>query len=1403
MQTTPVPAHTKAIWLVLCYLFCTMLYLPSCLYAESRIPTELQQWIPWVLYDQEEKLCSIDTKETNRRYCTWPSKLELDVQTNGASFTQKWLIESRSLILLPGNSPVWPSEVQVNRKNILVSKQQGHPAIWLDPGSHTVSGKFSWATLPENILIPPKTGLVQLTLLNQKISNLQLDQEGRLWFKHKKEAPKNSAESLNIQVSRKIEDGVPLKQQLHIQLIVSGNPRQVTLGLKNSKPFIPLLLHSPLPVRLDNNGRLQIQVRPGQWQIQMTLRNSNALSPEFLTMGEIDGPWPTEEIWVFAPDPKLRQIDISTVPSVDPSRTSLPQNWKKFPAYLIKTDGKMTLTQKNRGNPNPVPNRLKIHRKLWLDEQGNGLTAYDSISGTMTRGWRLNVDSSQILGKADVGENSRLITSMNNSDKTGVEVRQGSLALHAESRIERGVINGKLEIPALGWDHNFQQLSMELNLPPGWKLLTATGVDKVSTWINRWTLLDIFLVLITGLATSRVLGLGWGSIAILLLVLSFHQPGSPRYLWLPLLGLLGIQQVITAQTGKRLCKIVSLTLLIFIIVTSVPYMVHEIRVGIYPQLEHGNRHRITNEYQVDTKQRTDNSSLMEDEVVMAESAAAPLSRKTSLRKQAYYSAGSAAQTPTRPKTIQIDPQDMIQTGPGLPDWQWNTIRLHWNGPVNPEQNISFRFLPPFLNTIFAFVRVALLTLLIGGFLRKCLLSNKTKRKPLRNTALALFLLILLPTAFTPYDAVAEVPDSEILQELQTRLLMPPKCGNQCATINSFLIRTDEEQLTVELQIDILVRGAVTLPGKNRFFDQITVDKKAEPILRLNSQGYSLIRLDPGSHTILLEKKISGDNKLSFSFPTLPEHGRSDLKGWSINGIHKDGRLEKQISLRRITPTSQAKTEREDDTNPVQIASFVRVERTLHLGLKWTLSTKIIRLSPDTVIALDIPLLPGEHVTTASLQLREKHVRINMGPNQNTFTYHSSMDPVDSLTLSAKTTSSWTEIWFLDVSPIWHVETGGLPEINQTNPAGKRYPEYHPYPGESLQLSISRPTGIPGPTMTIHRSKMLIKPGQRATETTLFLSLNASRGLQHSITLPPDIDLQKIVLNGKEFPLLLERNILRFPIQPGLQNLEIGWRSDHGITSKLITETVDIGVPSVNTSIEMHVPSSRWILLAGGPQIGPAVLFWGELLVIILIALLLGRVKLTPLNSFQWLLLSLGLSQIPAPIAAVVVAWLLLLGMRKKRGHEVVQATAFNSMQIFLAFLTLAALAALFFAIQQGLLGHPDMQIGGNGSSGHLLRWYQDRADPQLPSAWVISVPLLAYRVSMLLWALWLAMALLRWLRWGWDCFSETTVWKKAPPKPRQKKIVRKRKAIVPTKKIVRTTKPPPKAAPTAQPEEKV
>jgi hypothetical protein len=88
------------------------------------------------------------------------------------------------------------------------------------------------------------------------------------------------------------------------------------------------------------------------------------------------------------------------------------------------------------------------------------------------------------------------------------------------------------------------------------------------------------------------------------------------------------------------------------------------------------------------------------------------------------------------------------------------------------------------------------------------------------------------------------------------------------------------------------------------------------------------------------------------------------------------------------------------------------------------------------------------------------------------------------------------------------------------------------------------------------------------------------------------------------------------------------------------------------------------------------------------------------------------------------------------------------------------LATLFAAVEGGLLGQPEMQVSGNDSSAEMLRWYLDRAGPELPQAWAFSLPILAYRGLMLIWALGLAWSLLAWLKWGWGAFGQGGLWRK-------------------------------------------
>ena len=94
--------------------------------------------------------------------------------------------------------------------------------------------------------------------------------------------------------------------------------------------------------------------------------------------------------------------------------------------------------------------------------------------------------------------------------------------------------------------------------------------------------------------------------------------------------------------------------------------------------------------------------------------------------------------------------------------------------------------------------------------------------------------------------------------------------------------------------------------------------------------------------------------------------------------------------------------------------------------------------------------------------------------------------------------------------------------------------------------------------------------------------------------------------------------------------------------------------------------------------------------------------------------------------------------------------------MLLAVFSIAALGVLVSAIPYGLLGEPDMGMI-NGYAG--LPWFVDRTAATLPQPFVLSVSIWFYKLAMLLWALWLSFALLRWLPWAWRQYASEGVWR--------------------------------------------
>jgi hypothetical protein len=234
------------------------------------------------------------------------------------------------------------------------------------------------------------------------------------------------------------------------------------------------------------------------------------------------------------------------------------------------------------------------------------------------------------------------------------------------------------------------------------------------------------------------------------------------------------------------------------------------------------------------------------------------------------------------------------------------------------------------------------------------------------------------------------------------------------------------------------------------------------------------------------------------------------------------------------------------------------------------------------------------------------------------------------------------------------------------------------------------------------------------------------------------------------------------VRPGAGAVLVRWREPRGITTWFAPSVVDLKLPSVNSTIRIELTDeSRWILFLAGPRLGPAVLFWSYLVVLLVIAYGLSRARSVPLEMWEWVLLGVGISQTSPWAAAAFAGWLLALAWRGSKPD--LRPTPLRFVQIALVGWTLAAFFVLLASIHQGLLGFPSMRIEGNGSNS-TLNWYVDRAGPTLAAPHVLSVPILAYRFVMLLWALWLAFAVMRWVRWGFANFVAGGAWRSNPPR---------------------------------------
>ncbi len=1338
--------------------------------SRQSLPPELRPWVPWVLDAVPGLGCP---RVDGNPVCVWPGRLRLNLDGGGGQFTLAVHADREADLGLPGTAQLWPQDVRVDGRAEPVFARGGTPRLRLTPGRHLVSGRFAWSRLPESLSIPSSIGLVELSLDGRPVARPRREKGGLLWLRARSDESAGEGERLRLQVFRHIEDGIPLFVETRLQLEVSGRAREVTFPAALLPGSVAVAVSGDLPARVED-GALRVQVRGGRYAVRVLARVEGrpeslgrpSSSPSGREAGPAAVDWPEREVWVFAADERLRQVELSGAAAIDPSRTELPPEWTTLPAFLVEPGGVLAIPTVRRGQPEAAPDAVRLSRQIWLDPAGGGASVRDSFGGTLHGATRLDLLEPGVLGRVAVDGQDQLVTANPGTGTAGVELRRSALQLEADSHLTLG---GAL--PAVGWSTGVEQLQARLHLPPGWSLLGARGVDALpGTWTSRWTLLGFFFVLLVAFGAYRLFGPRHAVLAVVTLVLTHGEPGAPFLVWLSLLAAIALRRV--APEGRlgslgRVWFLVSAGVLVLLLV---PFARDQVRNALFPQVAdggapvmgHGRTGGIVGGVQDTLPMATAPAPVpqappAEVQAVegVAEDEVDRVKKRANVPQTADETKGvsSLSERYSYNVALEQDPKAVLQTGPGVPSWTWRTYSLSWSGPVGPDHRMRLFLASPGLNRLLTLVRLVLL-----GVLTFVFLTGRWPRRPRRGTpvpvAAALGALLLLAPGVSRAQG-SSPPRPEILEELKQRLTRPEPCEPQCVTTPSLLLRLTDSRLAVGAEVHAAAAGTWAVPGPLGSWAaaQVLLDGSPAVAVAHLRDGFLHVRLAPGVHRIEASGPVPPGDSFTLQFADPPRRARADAPAWEVSGLRTDGPPEASILVSRRLSSRAGGGAPEG-----RYAPWLEVTRTLGFGVTWTVETHVRRVTPlGTPVAVRVPLLAGEAPTQDDLVVEDGEAAVSLGRDQVQTSWRSTLEQAPRIALEAPEGRAWSEVWRLQCSAVWSCTTEGLPPLQRIE-SGVFEPEFRPWPGESLEISLAHPPGVEGQTLTLDSVHLNATPGTRLERVELAVQARSSREQPLLLRLPEAAEVQQVTLDGMERPLRPEGGELRVTVPAGSHRVEVRWQQPRGMGVVYAFPRVGLPGAAVNVTQQLTLPPSRWLILTWGPAWGPAVLFWPYFVFLLAVSWALGRLPWSPLTSLQWVLLGLGLSQIPALGALVVAGFVFALAMRRERRPE--GAAAHDLMQMGLVLWAVVSLALLYIAIHTGLLFRPDMQVAGNGSTDTVLRWYADRVGGETPSAGVLSLPLWVYRVGMLVWALWLAASLVRAVGWGWSAFGSGGVWRR-------------------------------------------
>jgi hypothetical protein len=410
-----------------------------------------------------------------------------------------------------------------------------------------------------------------------------------------------------------------------------------------------------------------------------------------------------------------------------------------------------------------------------------------------------------------------------------------------------------------------------------------------------------------------------------------------------------------------------------------------------------------------------------------------------------------------------------------------------------------------------------------------------------------------------------------------------------------------------------------------------------------------------------------------AFPQRPHAISVSASGWDVAGVNEGRLLSGSLELtRRLAPRAGAALE-----SGAEFPAFVRVTREFNLDIDWTLATTMRRLAPArAALSVDVPLVAGESVLTEGVAVKQRAPKRSVlaaWARRSGTRWDSALPQTATLQLALPADAARTKCGFpcqpAMARAVRRLSGGAAGDTS----AASGCIQYLP-PRRDAQSQRVAAAATPGASFAVDSVEQHVTYGKRSADISL-ADYRSRQGGRHTLTLPAGARVQTVRVDDEELQLRPVDGRLSLNLLPGEHAVAIRFESPTGAGLRSASPGVDLGAPASNVTTTIELPASRWPLLATPSIAGPVIRYWGELVVFILTALLLGRWSHSPLRAREWLLLGLGLSTLSWAVFALVAAWLFALRWREHWRVERLVRWRFLLVQSALALLTVVAVGA--------------------------------------------------------------------------------------------------------------------------------